>query len=38
MTSIIQEVKTVVSGWKKIAKEIGIPRAEQELMSSAFNF
>lgn len=36
MNGIIKEVKTKVTGWRKIAKEIGIPRGEQELMEAAF--
>lgn len=36
MESIIQEVATVVSQWKIIAKEIGISRNEMELMGGAF--
>lgn len=36
MDSIIKEVKGAVSGWRKIANRIGIPRAEQEIMASAF--
>lgn len=36
MDAIINEIKKVVSGWKKVATEIGISRAEQELMSAAF--
>ncbi|SUJ30585.1 Uncharacterized protein related to capsule biosynthesis enzymes [Sphingobacterium spiritivorum] len=36
MNSIIAEVLTAVKGWESIAKEIGISRAEQELMRSAF--
>lgn len=36
MDTIIVEIKKVVSGWKKVAAEIGISRSEQELMSSAF--
>ncbi|MGH2643072.1 MAG: type II toxin-antitoxin system HipA family toxin [Chitinophagaceae bacterium] len=36
MYKIMNEVKTKVAGWKKIAKEIGISRAEQELMGPAF--
>jgi serine/threonine-protein kinase HipA len=37
MDNIIDEVKSGVSGWKKIATEIGIPRNEQTLMAAAFN-
>ncbi len=36
MNSIISEVRAVVRGWQNIAKEIGISRAEQEMMSGAF--
>lgn len=36
MDSIIGEVLTVVKDWEFLAKEIGISRAEQELMRSAF--
>ena len=36
--SIIREVKTAVSGWNDIAKEVGISRAEQELMRAAFRY
>ena len=36
MEAIIHEVLQSVSQWKKIAKEIGIPRSEQELMEKAF--
>ncbi|PQJ08780.1 toxin HipA [Flavipsychrobacter stenotrophus] len=38
MTTILNEIKVVVSNWKKVANEIGISRAEQELMKSAFRF
>ena len=38
MNTIITEVKTAVSGWKNVAQEIGITRAEQELMSAAFRY
>ena len=38
MDTIIEEVKKAVSSWKKIAQQIGILRAEQELMSTAFRF
>ena len=37
MNVIINEVLESVSQWKQIAKEIGIPRSEQELMEKAFN-
>jgi serine/threonine-protein kinase HipA len=36
MESIIEEVKSAVSNWEKVANEIGIPRNEQRLMSAAF--
>ena len=36
MDIIIEEVMASASQWKKIANEIGIPRAEQELMAAAF--
>ncbi|MGJ1446936.1 type II toxin-antitoxin system HipA family toxin [Sphingobacterium spiritivorum] len=36
MKNIIAEVLTAVKGWESLAKEIGISRAEQELMKSAF--
>lgn len=38
MNTIITEVKTAVSGWKNVVQEIGISRAEQELMSAAFRY
>ena len=38
MNNIIAEVKAAVSGWKNAAREIGISRAEQELMSGAFRY
>ena len=38
MDTIIEEIKVVVGNWRKMAQEIGISRAEQELMSSAFRF
>lgn len=38
MNSIISEVKKSVSGWKKLAKSIGISRSEQELMFNAFRY
>ncbi|MBL0202731.1 MAG: type II toxin-antitoxin system HipA family toxin [Chitinophagaceae bacterium] len=38
MDTIIGEVNASVRCWKKIATEIGIPRAEQELMDGAFRF
>jgi serine/threonine-protein kinase HipA len=36
MDTIIGEVLEVVSNWKSVANEIGIPRGEQELMEKAF--
>jgi serine/threonine-protein kinase HipA len=36
MDKIINEVIEAVSSWKVIAQEIGISRAEQELMTAAF--
>ncbi|PKA99669.1 serine/threonine-protein kinase HipA [Flavobacteriaceae bacterium MAR_2009_75] len=36
MDTIIEEVLETVVQWKMIANEIGIPRAEQELMAAAF--
>lgn len=36
MEAIIHEVLESVSQWKKIAKEIGIARSEQEIMGKAF--
>ena len=36
MDTIIKEIKGAVSNWKKLANQIGIPRAEQQLMSAAF--
>ena len=36
MENIIQEVLQATSNWKNSAKEIGISRAEQELMQKAF--
>jgi serine/threonine-protein kinase HipA len=37
MEIIVQEVLKVTSNWRTIAKEIGIPRSEQELMEKAFH-
>jgi serine/threonine-protein kinase HipA len=37
MDQILSEVKTSVSKWRKVASSIGIPRTEQDRMSSAFN-
>jgi len=36
MNEIIEKVSSLVAQWRRIAKEVGIPRSEQELMSSAF--
>ncbi len=36
MDTIIEEVLDSISQWRKIANEIGISRAEQELMAAAF--
>lgn len=36
MDQIIKEVINAVKDWKTLAQQIGIPRSEQELMSSAF--
>lgn len=36
MNSIIKEVLDGVKGWESIAKDIGVSRAEQELMRNAF--
>lgn len=36
MNQIIDELKTAITNWSKIATEIGIPRNEQILMSGAF--
>ncbi len=38
MDQIFSEVKTSVSKWRMVASSIGIPRSEQDRMSSAFNF
>ena len=38
MDDIIIEVQKAVSCWKKIAKDIGISRNDQELMASAFKY
>lgn len=38
MNDIINQVSEAVSNWKEIAKEIGISRMEQNLMTKAFNF
>lgn len=36
MNEIIVKTISAVKGWESIAKEIGIPRSEQEHMKSAF--
>ncbi|MCH6235606.1 type II toxin-antitoxin system HipA family toxin [Cognataquiflexum rubidum] len=36
MELIVEEVKSAVANWGKVANEIGIPRNEQRLMSAAF--
>ena len=36
MVTMIKEVLAVTTHWKTIAKEIGISRSEQELMTKAF--
>jgi hypothetical protein len=36
MEIVILEVKQAVGKWKVLAKEIGIARSEQTLMTSAF--
>jgi serine/threonine-protein kinase HipA len=36
MEEMIKQVVSVVNNWKVLAKEIGITRAEQEMMSKAF--
>lgn len=36
MDRILDEVKAAIANWKKIAKEIGISRSEQQLMEAAF--
>ena len=36
MNYIVEEVKSSVSGWTKMATHIGIPRSEQTLMAAAF--
>jgi serine/threonine-protein kinase HipA len=38
MDNILNEVFTSVKQWKSIAQKIGISRAEQELMQTAFKF
>jgi len=35
---ILNEVKSCVGNWVKTAKQIGISRQEQELMSGAFRY
>jgi serine/threonine-protein kinase HipA len=36
MENIIQEIILVITNWKKIAGEIGISKAEMEMMANAF--
>ena len=36
MDNIIDELKSGISGWKRIATDIEIPRLEQTLMAAAF--
>ena len=36
MDSILDEVRSSVSAWQKLATQIGIPRTEQSLMAAAF--
>jgi serine/threonine-protein kinase HipA len=36
MDKIIEEVRIAVGKWRQVAAEIGISRAEQELMAPAF--
>jgi serine/threonine-protein kinase HipA len=36
MDKIIEDVKDAVGKWRQVAAEIGISRAEQELMAGAF--
>jgi len=36
MRDIVEEVETSVAQWRDVAKEIGIPRGEQALMTPAF--
>lgn len=36
--SIVQEVEGAVAGWRELARELGIPKEEQELMSAAFGW
>ena len=38
MEEILNEVKKSVSSWLQTAKEIGISRHEQELISGAFRY
>ena len=36
MNNILEEIKSSVSGWQKIASQLGIPRNEQTLMAASF--
>ena len=38
METILMQVKTVVSGWRLVAHNIGISRSEKEIMASAFRY
>ncbi len=38
MDATINEVRNVISNWRKVAQEIGISRQEQEMMTSAFRY
>ena len=38
MDKIVNDVYSAIRIWKDIAKEIGISRAEQEMMAPAFRF
>lgn len=36
MNTMLDEVKSSVSNWQRIANQIGIPRSEQTIMADAF--
>ena len=36
MNTILDEVKSSVFNWQRVAKQIGIPRSEQAIMAAAF--
>jgi serine/threonine-protein kinase HipA len=38
MDRILNDIRTSVSKWRKVASSIGIPRSEQDRMSPAFSF